>query len=218
MLYNTTALREKHFWGEILNRYILNLYKQYCDAIGIICEPSNITNLPDSFIEWVAQNKLLSKKYKEYLLSLGYIDGKSVYEIEKGKYDAISSDKSRIISSYGETLGQENLDFFIIGNTPLIQSSKEIIVPDIDIFLTHNPFEEMHSENWFRMHNTGLYDISIGMYGSVYEEDFGKKIKFLEMISSKMTEDHRIDYDTDKDKYFCTLNSERKIKRLILTK
>lgn len=218
MVYNTTALQEKRFGGEILNRYILNLYKQYCDAIGIICEPSNITNLADSFIEWVAQNKLLSNKYKEYLLSLGYIEGKSLYEIGKGKYDSISSDKSRIISPYGETLGQENLDFFIIGNTPLIQRNKEIIVPDIDVFLTHNPFEEMHAENWFRMHNAGLNDISIGVYGSIYEDDFNKKIKFLEMLSSKMTEDHRIDFDTDKDKYFCTLNSERKIKRLILTK
>lgn len=218
MVYNTTALREKCFGGEILNRYILNLYKQYCDAIGIICEPSNMTNPSNDFIEWVAQNKMLSKKYKDYLLLLGYIDSKSVYEIGKGKYDAISSDKSGIISPYGETFGQKNLSFFIIGNTPLIQSGSEIIVPDIDVILTHNPFEEMHAENWFKMHNAGLYDISIGMYGSIYEEDFDKKIKFLEKLSSKMTEDHRIDYDTDKDNYFCTLNSKRKIKRLILTR
>ena len=52
----------------------------------------------------------------------------------------------------------------------------------------------------------------------VYDEDFSKKVKLIEEISKQMTEDHVIDYDTDKDKYFCSLNSKRKVKVKTLTR
>ena len=201
-----------------MDRYLLNLYKQFCDASGIICNPFGFNQYIDEFADWVAHNKKITEKYREYLLSLGYINGKTVSEVGKGMYDSLYLTDSTIISLYAETICLSNSELFIIGSYPLIQQKGIIVRPDTEILLTHNPYDEMRIMNWSRVHNMGDYDISIGMFGSIYDEDFSKKVKLIEEISKRMTEDHVIDYDTDKDKYFCSLNSKRKVKVKTLTR
>ena len=43
------------------------------------------------------------------------------------------------------------------------------------------------------------------------------KINILKSIYSDMNDDWSFDYDTDEGKYFCSLNSRRKVKKKILT-
>lgn len=202
----------------MFNRYLLNLYKQYCDARGIVCNPFDGKNLSYDFLEWITINKLMAKEYSDYLLYLEHLKSKTVVEVCKGRYDSIASEKMAIISPYADTLGLPNSELFIIDGVPLIERGGKIVVPEEQILLTHNPFDEMRIINWSRVHNIRSYDISIGMFGSIYDEDFSKKVKLIEEISKRMTEDHVIDYDTDKDKYFCSLNSKRKVKVKTLTK
>lgn len=204
----------------MLNKYLLCLYKQYCSAKGIDCKIENYHELSFEFTKWIAQNKLLSKEYFDYLVHLGVLSCKKVIEVDKGRYDSIAQEEIKVVSRHASSLGLENKELILIGGVPLIEESGKLIIPDTDILLTHNPYFSESLTNWWRIHNAGEYDISIGMYGSIYDEDFNEKIKLIEQLSSKMSDDHRVDYDTDQDRYFCTLNSTRnkKVKELILTK
>ena len=202
----------------MFNRYLLNLYKQYCDARGVVCNPFDGKNLSYDFLEWITINKLMAKEYSDYLLYLGHLESKTVAEVGKGRYDSIASKEMAVISPYADTLELPKSELFVIDGVPLIEQGGKIVLPEQQILLTHNPYDEMRIINWSRVHNTGDYDISIGMFGSIYDEDFSKKVKLIEEISKRMTEDHVIDYDTDKDKYFCSLNSMRKVKVKTLTR
>lgn len=202
----------------MFNRYLLNLYKQYCDARGVICNPFDGKNLSYDFLEWIAINKLMAKEYSDYLLYLGYFDSKTIAEVGKGRYDSIASEYMTVISPYADTLQLPKSELFVMGGVPLIEQAGKIISVEQDILLTHNPYDEMRVINWSTIHNLGDYDISIGMFGSIYDEDFSKKIKLIEEISKRVTEDHILDYDTDNDKYFYSLNSRRKVKVKTLTR
>ena len=63
-----------------------------------------------------------------------------------------------------------------------------------------------------------MYDISIGMYGNIYDRDRKLKIELLSKLADKMDTDTELTQDTLGDKYFCSLNSRRYIKRKILTR
>lgn len=202
----------------MFNRYLLNLYKQYCDARSVVCNPFDGKNLSYDFLEWITINKLMAKEYSDYLLYLGHLESKTVAEVGKGRYDSIASEEMTIISPYADTLELPKRELFVIDGVPLIEQGGKIVLPEEQILLTHNPYDEMRIINWSRVHNMRDYDISIGMFGSIYDKDFPKKVKLIEEISKRMTEDHVIDYDTDKDKYFCSLNSKRKVKVKTLTR
>ena len=201
-----------------MDKYILNLYKQFCDARGIICNPLEFNIFSNEFIEWLANYQILTYRYKDFILSLDYENEKLISEIGKGKYDSLKLQSLEIISPYAETLGLKNSELFMIGSYPLIKTDKGIITPKSDILLTHNPYDEMMIYNWVKIHNLHLYDISIGMYGNIHDNNFHKKIKLLESMSKQMDSDYSLDYDTDKDNYFCAINSNRTPKRKILTR
>lgn len=201
-----------------MDKYLLNLYKQFCDARGMICNPFDFKKYENEFIYWLAHNKILTNQYREFLLSLGYVDGKSISEIGKGVYDTLLLSDALIISPYAETMNLHNSELFMIGDCPLIQENGKILRPKTKVLLTHNPYEEMQIYNWFKIHNSGLYDISIGMYGNVHDGNYFSRIKMMEELSKRMIDDHEFDYDTDKDNYFCSINSKRFVKRKVLTR
>ena len=201
-----------------MDKYILNLYQQFCDARGISFDSKQAFEFIDDFCNWVVENEKLMTKYQEYLFALDYLYGKTISEVGKGKYDSFKLIDSIIVSPYAETLGIANSELFIFGNCPLIITKQGITVPKTDILLTHNPYAEMMIYNWSKIHNSQSYDISIGVYGSIYDSDFAKKIKMIEILSKQMESDHQVDYDTDKDNYFCTINSKRKTKSRVLVR
>ena len=202
----------------MLNGYLLNLYKQYCDAKGIVFKPIHIENISYEFLEWITINKLCAKEYRDYLLYLGYHNSKSIAEIDKGRYDSIAFGDIEIISPYAYTLNLPNAQIFFIEGIPFIEKERKILLSEKQVLLTHNPYDLTNIQKWINIHNLGRYDISIGMYGSIHDENYSKKIKCIEDLAKKMNEDYTIEYDTDKDKYFCSLNSKRKVKIKILKK
>ena len=201
-----------------MNKYLLNLYKQFCDAMGLTFNPYEIQKFYKEFIEWIVINKRLIDDYEQFLNSLGYFNEKTITEVGKGKYDSFKTIKTCIVSPYAQTLGLENSELFMVGNFPMIQTSESIIKPNTDIILTHNPYIEMQIRNWIKIHESKLHDISIGVYGNIHDEDFTEKIKLIEYISNKMNDEQSVDYETDKDNYFCSVNSRRKTKIKILVK
>lgn len=196
----------------IMRCYLAMLYIQYCKANGIKDESFDFNNLSYEFLEWIARNELLVDEYYKYLLALGYLDNKTVALIDKGRYDYIKGDNITLISLFAPTLNLPMSDLLITNSLDVISENNNGPLLQ-DIILTYNPyFDFLIETNWPIIHNSQLRDISIGVFGSIYDKDREEKIKFIKEMSEKMDDDHRINYDTDNDKYFYTLNSKRKIK------
>ena len=158
-----------------------------------------------------------SKMYKDYLsyLNVSLYDGT---EVGKGKYDSISSKDMKIVSSYGITLGVLPSKLIITDRNVLIATPRTISLAETNLFITHNPYSYQDVSSWHKIHNSGMYDISIGMYGNIYDRDKKSKIELLSKLADKMDTDTELTQDTLGDKYFCSLNSRRYIKRKILTR
>lgn len=155
--------------------------------------------------------------YKDYLsyLNVSLYDGT---EVGKGKYDSISSKDMKIVSSYGITLGVLPSKLIITDRNVLIATPRTISLAETNLFITHNPYSYQDVSAWHKIHNSGMYDISIGMYGNIYDRDKKSKIELLSKLADKMDTDTELTQDTLGDKYFCSLNSRRYIKRKILTR
>lgn len=202
----------------MFERYLLCLFKQYCDARGL--DINNMNNMySNEFVDWIVQNKSLLGNYMDYLYALGFdYPADDIVEIGKGEYDSISQHGINLISIFAGTLGRINSRLFVDRGIPLILKQNGIVIPREHIILTHNPYFESEILGWYSIHNFGEKNISIGMFGKLDDEDTSKKVKLLEQLSKQMTDDYSFDYDTDGGNYFCSLNSKMYIKRKILTK
>ena len=201
-----------------MERYLLCLFRQYCDARRI--NISNINNIySKDFIDWIVENNNLLDKYIIYLHDLGFdYLSSDVLEINKGKYDSLYKYDVSLISIFGSTMGNTNSIFLINNGSPLVIKDNGIIALKDRILLTHNPYYEDEVINWRFIHNGKNNDISIGMFGKINDENRKRKVNILIQLSRLINDDYSLDYDTIDDNYFCTLNSKRKIKSLIKTR
>lgn len=172
----------------------------------------------DDFISWIAENHLLCYKYKDYLFDIGVLQDEDYLEIGKGLYDSISKSETNSSTIFGDTINAPKSSFILLDENPILISDRELIVPEQKIILTHNAHVCYDISRWYQIHNGGRYDISVGVYGSIYDEDIKQKIRQVELLACKMSDDYTIDYDTDKDNYYFSLNSKRKIKQRILSR
>ena len=202
----------------MFEKYLLCLFKQYCDARGL--DINNMDNMySNEFVDWIVQNKSLLGIYINYLNELGFdYPTDDVVEIGKGEYDSISHHGANVISSFAGTLGKNNSRLFVDRGIPLILKQNGIVIPKEHIILTHNPYFESEILGWYSIHNFGEKNISVGMFGKLDDEDTSKKVRLLEQLSKQMTDDYSFDYDTSDGNYFCSLNSKRYIKKKNLTK
>ena len=193
-------------------RYIDNLYKQYCDANGIDYYSSNHDYDAKDFIDWIYKNKERAFTYKHFLIASGYDDFDTSAEIGKGLYDSIVCRFMDVISPYADTLGLPNSRLIVNHGVPYIKNKNGIFIPHYSTLLTHNPFDEMSIKSWSDIHNSGNYNISIGMYGNIHDKDYAKKRNILEQIASDIKENVVLIHDTSGDEYYYSLNSMRKNK------
>jgi len=202
----------------MFERYLLCLFKQYCDARGL--DINNMNNMySNDFVNWIVQNKSLLSIYMHYLNALGFdypVD--DVVEVGKGQYDSIFKQGVNLISIFAGTVGQLNSRLFVYRGMPLVLRQSKIITPREHIILTHNPYFESEILSWYLIHNMGDKNISVGMFGKLSDEDTKVKLELLKQLSKKITDDYSFDYDTYNGNYFCSLNSKRYIKRKSLIK
>ena len=201
----------------MLEEYLKTLFCQYCNVREI--KNINFAEMKDNedFINWIVQNRQTSKMYKDYLsyLNVSFYDG---IEVGKGKYDSISSKDMEIVSPYGITLGILPSKLIITDRNVLIATPRTISLAETNLFITHNPYLYQDISSWHKIHNSGMYDISIGVYGNICDKDRESKIELLSKLVDKMDTDTELTQDILGDKYFCSLNSKRYIKRKILTR
>ena len=194
----------------MLEEYLKALFCQYCNAREINNINFAVMKDNEDFINWIVQNRQTSKMYKDYLsyLNVSLYDGT---EVGKGKYDSISSKDMKIVSSYGITLGVLPSKLIITYRNVLIATPRTISLAETNLFITHNPYSYQDVSAWHKIHNSG-------MYGNIYDRDKKSKIELLSKLADKMDTDTELTQDTLGDKYFCSLNSRRYIKRKILTR
>lgn len=201
-----------------MNQYLNCLYKQYCEAKGIVLKNASY-ELTYEFLEWIANNKLLLQEYADYLSYLGfYYDESNTAEIGKGRYDSLATEQMTVVSEYGFTQGKDSRNLFIQEGIPYVITKNNVAILTQQTILTHNPYSKEEIANWFMIHNLGFQNISIGMFGNITDENAKQKIKTIAELSKKMTDDYTFDFDTDKDAFFCSLNSKRHIKKKVLTR
>lgn len=194
-----------------MEAYLLCLLKQYNDSIG--SSEINLTDLVSKdFIDWVENNNNLVDEYGTYLKELGFEYEKyNTMEVGKGIYDTISD--LSMVSNFADTLGLTNSELLINDGNPLVLIDDTIIIPNsISNIITHNPYFNESIKDWYQIHNRGIKNISIGVYGNIYDKDKDTKMVLMKDLSNKMIDDYRIDYDTVGDNYMCTLNSKRNVK------
>lgn len=197
------------------SKYILLLYKQYCDSIGKEYDYLNITK-DNNFVMWLYS---ISKETIDYSIYLSYLGvdlfNKTAIELNKGKYDSFGKESVMVVSPFAETLECQNSEMIVIENTPLVITEKSIFTTDCDLFLTHNPLNNCNINDLILLHNTGL-NICIGVYGTTSDKDREEKLKMLRNLALESTNGIQFYYDTDNNNYYACIKSERKIKKKTL--
>ena len=200
------------------SKYILLLYKQYCDSIGKEYDMFNII----TDIEFVKHLNILKKQtmsYGNYLNFLGLsLTNDTTIELNKGKYDSLGKDLVTIVSPFAETLDCQNSDLVFCDNNPFIIIGSSVFSADnCDLFSTHNPVLNNSINNIVLLNNTGK-NVCMGVYGQNSDKDKNTKLKMLKDCTKRMTDDISIYYDVEGDNYYSCIKSERKIKKNVLTR
>ena len=79
-------------------------------------------------------------------------------------------------------------------------------------FLTHNPYDQSCIRNWEQLHNGG-YNITVGVFGSIYDSDKNEKISQMEELRERLDDGcFKEDYSTCGENYYYALSSNRLVK------
>lgn len=89
-----------------MNKYLLNLFKQFNDMLGIRTLDFNQEFYKTEFINWIKDRYNYSKIYQDYIQYLDInLNDEETAELNKGVYDSIALTHTTIISLYAKTFG-----------------------------------------------------------------------------------------------------------------
>lgn len=209
-----------------MKEYLKNLIKQYQSANGVRNIDVNSQEFKNEFIEWIKDNKTIGKKYFSFLeyMEAHPTIGETSAEIGKCKYDSIALDSDiTIISPYfdkGETANHViPATFGILDGMPTVAKyeNDKAHVEAVDTsyfrrFITQNPYSQDNIKNWEYLHNKGE-NITVGVFGRIYDKDIDQKIKQIMLLKSKLTDDfYKEDHIEIDDMYCYAISSTRKVK------
>ena len=121
-------------------------------------------------------------------------------------------DRERLIQSRFIVYDEKPILYFDISDSP-----RQIVIQEkrIDTFMTENPYTPYSISNWEGLHNSGNFDIVVGMYGDIHDKNIKDNLEMLKKLREKIVnDDYKFDYNSDGDIYFIALASNRKTKTL----
>ena len=214
-----------------MEKYLNLLIKQFKQATGIKNIDVNSQSFISEFSEWIKSRQDISRNYLALLdyMELSKVAGYDTTEIGKGRYDTIVKPfNTTIITPHIaglESLGNErviNSEFVVIGNTPVLfgsnKNGKPIDTSSTLTFMTQNPYTPFEIRNWEDLHNSGNYDIIVGIYGSINDKDVETKIRQLENLKSRLTDSFKEEETVINGAYYYAIASERMVKKLVKTR
>ena len=213
-----------------MEQYVKNLTEQFCLATESKC----IDLTSDSFINeitlWIKNRQDIAKKYTDFLDYMGFdFYDADCAEVGKGAFDSIVKPfETTIITPVLSTFKKINLERIIEGKMKVYETIPFLICrvnneneftqissDGIHTFMTQNPYSKWSISKWENLHNSGLNNIILGIFGSIQDKDIDDKIKMLKSLRDKLNDEYKEDYSTLGDNYFYAFGSDRIIKRMV---
>lgn len=214
------------------NKFNYFLIEQYKKANGYKFINLNDESFKKNYLEWLVERKKQGYRYFNFLYEMksGLLE-RTTAEVGKNEVDCISlpfdttiispfkyedlDDFTRLMPALMKVLDEELLLEFIPND-----KIKSIILPrkKIETVMTQNPYTPYSILEWDTLHNSGNYDIAVGIYGSIYDKDIKEKLKLLKDLKEKILfDDYKYDLNRDNDIYYGALVSDRqKVKKELL--
>lgn len=212
-----------------MEKYLNKLIEQFKTATGTKNVDVNSQAFIQEFSEWIKSRQIIGNEYGsfiEYMCENPEICNSSV-EIGKGKYDSIVLGTDiPMITPYSDGIkrtpaGIITANFGVYEGTPIIvrhnkggNQLETVDTQTVRRFLTQNPYEQSCIRNWEQLHNAGD-NITVGVFGSIYDKDIEQKIKQIEALKSGLIDDSfKEEYAIEHDMYCYAISSTRKVKTL----
>lgn len=209
--------------------YLKKLFRQFKQANGIKDKSAKLEDFKEEFNKFIFTRQIIGEHYIYLLdnLNLEY-EGSEVAETNKGCFDSVVIPYgTTLITPYYYRLSKARViprEFVSALGHPILLEETEVgnkvqeIKPNVfKTFMTQNPYTIYDLDYWDKLHNMGVYNIIVGMYGNVYDKDKEEKLDLMRNILQNLDEDIITDYDTLGDEYFCLIGSKRNIKEKTLT-
>ena len=193
-----------------MNEYLLKLFKQFNESLGITITDYSDQQYIESFKYWLTELEINSKKYQEFLSFIGIdIDSVDTIELRKGKYDSIALPNTTIISPFGKTLGKSKSNIVLINENPVIinENKHQIIECPNGIYITQNPYDINYLSGIPQLSMEGK-NYCIGVFGSIYDSDKEKKLKQLSDYKEIYLPSSKEEYEIIDDTYLYTIKKE----------
>ncbi len=212
------------------------LIEQFKQANGIKSDDAKSQLFISEFTEWIKERQDVSTTYIELLdyMGLSYFATPSVVEVGKGSVDSIVMPyDTLIITPYSRFLEELNTEdnkrvtnayFRVVNGKPfkVIPGEETTLKPIKDsedlTFMTQNPYTPKCVKNWGQLHNNFRNDIIVGVYGNIHDKDTETKIKLLKQFRDRLSEPYNEEYIIALDRYCYVIASDRKSKKLTLSK
>lgn len=202
--------------------YIEHIGKQYQDATGVGTIDFSSEQFLDELKSWISERQEMGKIYIELLEHMGFSEFDSSYcaETNKGLLDTVVRDCSTtIITPYFESF-QKNIDeerivkgyMSIVSGFPVLfpDGIRGTVIPGINSYMTQNPYSPLHIQDWDKLHRSGRYNIIVGAYGKVYDNDKCQKEQMISKLVERIdTSDIVYDFFEYEDDYYTVVGSER---------
>lgn len=193
--------------------YTSVLYKQFCETRGYEYDLKSVIKgeidlaIYDEFVSWI-ENSLVDE-YADYLNKLKYHNMSHAIEVNKGKYDTITGTiPMPTVSPFNYTLGKPYSKLNLTDGIVFVGLDNQLLLPG-RIFVTHNPYDNSILK-WPKIQKRKEHDISIGFYGLTTDANYQFRKEQVRTLLRYLN-DCQVDFDTDKDKYFISINSRNKL-------
>ena len=182
-------------------RYLRNVLEQYKNATGaknisLDCLFDNeIVSKIDDWAESRWKNRDVYLRALDNFGLSGLYKLRSTCEFGKGPYDSlVNKFNTTVISPVADKFDENYFRNRYIGRLAIIQGrpvlSKGghcIILPNIETYMTQNPYSFDSLVNLEDIHNSGRARVLIGIYGGLNDKDRNFKLKQLKKIVERFT-------------------------------
>lgn len=194
------------------------LIEQYEKSTGIKFDINNEHQTRGGFYEWVNRNQAISEDYLKFLKFMRALpeEESKIAEVGKCFDDTITLDNNinmitpcvDKIYYYKAKPSEEIIAGQLIIKDKMFKLLAKDDILDFDRYITQNPYNEYCVENWEQVHNNGI-NITVGVYGSIYDKDYQSKIDSLKLLKEKLEKEYKEEYATIGDSYFYAIASDR---------
>lgn len=200
--------------------YLNLLMQSYMNATGLHDTEVNSSLFLKQFKNWLIKRQNDMNVYISLLKKMNLdFNQASCVEIGKGFLDSIVAKrfKTSISSPYSNHI-TTNVSFLVIDGVPYYSfcygENETAYLPFAKtrkIFMTQNPYTKDELNDWYELHNSGNYDIIVGVYGNLLDKDKDEKIEQIINVKNKLTDNEYIEDEIiTEDTYTYAVATKRK--------